>query len=51
MCHYVVQLLSMSVSGHTEVLRWAREHGAPWYAVMRDLAATHGYTDELPLSP
>jgi hypothetical protein len=36
--------------GHMEVLRWAREHGAPWSAGTRDHAATNGYTDDFPLS-
>ena len=30
-----------------EVLRWARENGAPWTAVTRDWAAAElGYTDD-----
>ena len=30
---------------HVEVLRWARENGAPWTAYFRDLAAAElGYT-------
>jgi len=32
------------------VVRWAREHGCPWWAETRDLAATKGYSDDLPLS-
>jgi len=32
------------------VLKWARKHGCPWTAAMRDLAATKGYSDNLPLS-
>jgi hypothetical protein len=36
--------------GHLEVLKWAREHGAPWTAASRDLAATKGYSDNLPMS-
>jgi hypothetical protein len=37
--------------GHgIDTLMWAREHGAPWDAATRDLAATKGYTDDLPLS-
>ena len=36
--------------GHLEVLKWARKHGCPWTAAMRDLAATKGYSDNLPLS-
>ena len=32
--------------GHVEVLRWARENGAPWRAATRDQAAAElGYTD------
>jgi len=47
-CMYAAQfwLLPRSI----EMLRWAREHGAPWTAATRDLAATKGYTDDLPLS-
>ena len=34
--------------GHREVLRWARENGAPWTAATRDWAAAElGYTDDL----
>ena len=34
--------------GHVEVLRWARENGAPWDAWIRDEAAQKlGYTDDL----
>ena len=34
--------------GHVEVLRWARENGAPWDTWTRDLAAAElGYTDDL----
>ena len=35
---------------HLEVLKWAREHGCPWTAATRDVAATMGYSDSLPLS-
>ena len=39
-----------AAGGHLEVLQWAREHGCPWNAAMRDPAATHGCSDNLPLS-
>ena len=33
--------------GHVEMLRWARENGAPWYAYTRNQAAAKlGYTDD-----
>jgi len=39
-----------AAGGHLAVLQWAREHGCPWSAATRDLAATMGYSDDLPLS-
>ena len=41
-CHGAVH------NGRVEVLRWARENGAPWVALTRDEAAQKlGYTDDL----
>jgi len=39
-----------AAGGHLAVLQWAREHGCPWSAATRDLAATMGYSDNLPLT-
>jgi hypothetical protein len=44
-------VLHLPLPGSMELLRWAREHGAPWDAATRDLAASMGYTDDLPLPP
>jgi hypothetical protein len=32
--------------GHIELLRWARENGAPWLESTRQRAASQGYVEE-----
>ena len=38
-CYYA------ALGGHIEVLRWARENGAPWYEITCQTAASKGYVE------
>jgi len=44
-----MDMFVVAQEGQLELLKWAREHGCPWDAATRDLAATKGYSDNLPL--